>query len=100
MAEENVEEKVERAVKQLFSADLELTAIHPKVARYRVTGLKGLDIIGLHHIEVDRENLPKGDDFNMDFINMDLPKDAPKKMVKQQAAFRMYKNLAMKICMV
>jgi len=94
------EEKVEQETQELFTAQLEMTAIHPKVVRFRVTGHQGLDIFGLHHIEVDRANFPKDDDFNMGFINMDLPKDSPKKIVKQQAAFRMYKNLAMKISTV
>jgi len=94
------EEKVEQGTQELFTAQLEMTAIHPKVVRYRVTGHKGLEITGLHHLEMNREEFPKDDDFNMDFINMDLPKDAPKKVVKQQVSFRMYKNLAMNISTV
>ena len=95
MAEQK--EKVESVVKELFTAQLEMTAIHPKVVRFRVTGHKGLGVLSLHHIEMDRANFPKDDDFNMDFINMDLPTDLPKTVFKRQASFRMYKNLAMNI---
>jgi len=94
------EEKVEQGTQELFTAQLEMTAIHPKVVRFRVTSHKGLGVLGLHHIEVDRADFPKDDDFNMDFINMDLPTDLPKKVFKRQASFRMYKTLAMKICTV
>ena len=91
---------VDRAIEDLFSAKLEMTTIHPKVVRYRVTHHKGLGVIGLHHVEIDRRNFPKDDDFNMGFIDMKLPKDASEKDLKKQAGFRMYKNLSIKISTV
>ena len=91
---------VERAVEKLFSAQLEMTTIHPKVVRYRVTGHKGLGVLGLHHIELDRANFPKDDDFNMGFINMKLPKGSSEKDIKKQAGFKMYKRLSLTITTV
>lgn len=91
---------VERAIEDLFSAQLEMTTIHPKVVRYRVTRHKGLPILGLHHIEINRAKFPKDDDFNMGFINMKLPKDSSEKDIKKQAGFRMYKKLSIKISTV
>lgn len=93
-------EKVERAIEELFTAQLEMTTIHPKVVRYRVTHHNGLGVIGLHHIEIDRRNFPKDDDFNMDFINKELSKDVPKGLVKKQADFKVFKELALTISTV
>ena len=88
---------IERAIENLFSAKLEMTTIHPKVVRYRVTRHKGLGVLGLHHVEIDRSNFPKDDDFNMGFINMKLPKDTPKGTLKKQANFKVFKNLSITI---
>ena len=90
----------DRAVKELFSAQLEMTTIHPKVVRYRVTGHKGLAVLGLHHIELDRANFPKHDDFNMGFINMTLPKGSTKGDFAKQAAFKKFKKLSIEILTV
>lgn len=90
-------EKVERVTQDVFTAKLEMTTIHPKSVRFRVTGHKGFGVIGLHHIEVDRRNFPKDDDFNMGFIDMKLSKDSSKEVFKKQASFRMFKHLSLKI---
>ena len=83
--------------KDVFKAGLELTTIHPKVVRYRVTNSRGFNVLGLHHIEVDREDLPKEDNFNMDFINANLPDEAiPEKNVDLESAQEALDNLKKK----
>lgn len=92
------EKKEVKVVKELFTANLEMTTIHPKVVKYRITGHKGFGVLGLHHIDIDRTSFPKGDNFNMDFINKELPKEESE-LRALQSSFRKFKRLSIKISM-
>lgn len=72
----------------LFSAILELENISGKVVKFKVKGSDGANVLNLHHIEIDRKDFPKDDNFNMDFINSNLDKaerpGVPKKLRKEE----------------
>jgi len=92
------EKKEVKVVKELFTANLEMTTIHPKVVTYRVTGHKGLGVLGLHHVDIARTSFPKDDNFNMDFINKKFPKEESELRALQKT-FRKSKRLSIKISM-
>ena len=96
MAKDKKEKKI------VFTAKLRLRDIGPKVVTYRVHDTKGLAVDGLTHLQIPRvtqggkSQFPVDSDFNLGFINSDLPtvptKHIPKSVIdamkKKQDAFR------------
>ena len=99
--------------KPFFEAELRLRNIAKDLATYRVHEIRdgkaaereGSDRLNIHHIQVDRSEFPKDDDFNMSFINQELSSENVKEkdletfkgIVKKQAEFRKFMTMRMVI---
>jgi len=94
------------AKREIYSADLVMTKIHNSGVRFRVERQRGVKILDLHHVIIDRDSFPRDDNFSLGFIDGDIKpaemmkkpdKDASQKKIQEYNDFMVVKEATDKI---